>query len=117
MMNNDKPLTQSKKKKAGRPPAENPKIKRVGLRLDNTSLKILDDYCKLTNVDRSEAIRIAIKSLAAEVNFYGSPEWQSKVQQSQQLFNEATVSINKLLKDLCELKYINKEKGDNNENQ
>ncbi|OMD10623.1 hypothetical protein BJP50_28320 [Paenibacillus odorifer] len=118
MREKETPLNQVKKRNRGRPPAENPKVKRTGLRLDDESAKILQNYCEINNVDSSEAIRTAIKLLGAKVNDFGGTEWKEKVQQSQQIFNEATTSINKLLKNLYEVvPYENKGKGDKNENE
>lgn len=50
--------------RTGRPPKENPMNDRVTVRLDSESLTILRSYCEKYNVDKAEAIRRGIKSLA-----------------------------------------------------
>lgn len=52
-------------KKMGRP-TSNPKPHKIDLRVDDTTLEILDRYCKKNDVERSEAIRMAIKKLDDE---------------------------------------------------
>ncbi len=47
----------------GRPVAENPKNKRVDVRLTEEELKILDDYCQRTGVSRPQGLRDGIKAL------------------------------------------------------
>lgn len=48
-------------------PTDNPKIKRITVRLDDESSKILDDYCSQETVDRAEAIRRGVKKLKVDI--------------------------------------------------
>ncbi|MBR8702308.1 hypothetical protein IX317_002233 [Fusobacterium sp. DD29] len=50
-------------KKVGRP-TDNPKVKRITVRLDQNTLDILDRYCKENNIDRGEGVRQGIRRLA-----------------------------------------------------
>jgi metal-responsive CopG/Arc/MetJ family transcriptional regulator len=49
-------------KKRGRP-TENPKSKKISVRLDDETLKVLDTYCEKNNVSRTEGIRKGISTL------------------------------------------------------
>lgn len=49
-------------KKLGRP-TDNPKSTRITVRLDDTTLEILDKYCKKEDVKRVEGIRRGIRKL------------------------------------------------------
>lgn len=49
--------------RTGRPPIENPKSNPIHVRLDNETLKILDEYCKKENIARTEGIRRGIHRL------------------------------------------------------
>jgi len=49
--------------KAGRPKSDNPKAQKLSFRLDEHTVKILDDYCRKYNISRSEAIRIGVEML------------------------------------------------------
>jgi len=51
--------------KKGRP-TKRPMPIRVGFRLDEETLKKLDDFCKKNNIERSDAIRKAIIQLMAK---------------------------------------------------
>ena len=44
-------------------PTDNPKDTKITIRVDKTTLSILDDYCKKENVSRTEGIRNGIKKL------------------------------------------------------
>ena len=48
--------------KMGRP-TDNPKYERITTRLDQESSEILSEYCVKNNVNKGEAVRIAIKKL------------------------------------------------------
>lgn len=52
-------------KKLGRP-TDNPKPARLGIRLDADTLKMLDEYCKENDIQRSQAVRIAIIQLVGQ---------------------------------------------------
>lgn len=54
------------KKKMGRP-TDNPKSSPIHVRLDAESLEILDKYCQQNDVKKTEAIRIGIKKLEADL--------------------------------------------------
>ena len=47
----------SDKKKAGRPFSENPKAVKLTVRVDNDTVKILDDYCLRNNISRADGVR------------------------------------------------------------
>ncbi|MGG6314393.1 CopG family transcriptional regulator [Paenibacillus macerans] len=49
-------------KKMGRP-TDNPKPNKITIRIDNDTLKKLDDYCKNNDIERSEGVRRAIHKL------------------------------------------------------
>lgn len=51
----------------GRPTIENPKSERITVRLDNESVKILQEYCEQEDIDRAEAVRRGIKKLKPEI--------------------------------------------------
>ena len=46
--------------RTGRPKSENPKSNPLHVRLDDKTLKVLDDYCERTGKKRTEAIRDGI---------------------------------------------------------
>lgn len=50
--------------RTGRPPKDNSMTERITVRLDDECLGILKAYCEKYNVDKAEAIRKGIKSLA-----------------------------------------------------
>ncbi|CAK7037086.1 hypothetical protein [Tissierella sp.] len=50
------------KRSKGRPTSKDPK-KNVTVRMSNSHLKLLDDYCSTYNIKRSEAIRLAVDKL------------------------------------------------------
>ena len=49
--------------KTGRPKSENPKSNRVTVRIDDETMKTLNEYCLQENVEKAEAIRRGIKKL------------------------------------------------------
>ena len=51
--------------KVGRPKSDNPKAEKFSFRLNDDTVKALDGYCEKHGINRSEAIRIAIDSLAS----------------------------------------------------
>ena len=51
--------------KVGRPKSDNPKADKFSFRLNADTVKALDDYCQKHGLNRSEAIRVAIESLAS----------------------------------------------------
>ena len=51
--------------KVGRPKSDNPKGDKFSFRLDASTVKGLDDYCRKNGVTRSEAIRVAVNSLVS----------------------------------------------------
>ena len=53
----------SDKKKAGRPFSENPTAVKLTVRVDNDTVKILDDYCLRNNISRADGVREGIKAL------------------------------------------------------
>lgn len=44
-------------------PTTNPKNNRITIRMDDTTLKILDRYCKQKGITRADAVRESIKLL------------------------------------------------------
>lgn len=52
--------------KIGRP-TDNPKTYRVGIRIDEKSKRILDNYCNQENVNQTEAVRRGIEKLDADI--------------------------------------------------
>nr|DAS27414.1 MAG TPA: hypothetical protein [Caudoviricetes sp.] len=50
------------KKKMGRPTLE-PRPNRLSIRLSDKDLSILEEFCKLNNVNKTKAISIGIKKL------------------------------------------------------
>lgn len=50
--------------KAGRPKIDNPKAQKLSFRLDEGTVRILDTYCEMNNITRSEAIRIGVEALS-----------------------------------------------------
>ena len=53
-------------KKLGRP-TDNPKPIKLSVRIDEETLKILDDYCKRKKITQPEGIRNAIKDLKKQI--------------------------------------------------
>lgn len=53
----------SDKKKMGRPTIENPRTKRVEIRLNEEELNRLDELAKKYKTDRANLIRMALKKL------------------------------------------------------
>ena len=53
----------SDKKSVGRPFAENPKSQKLTVRVEESDIKILDDYCQRTNVSRADGVRDGIRNL------------------------------------------------------
>lgn len=51
------------KKNVGRPFAKNPKAQKLTVRVDNSNMKILDDYCQRENVSRADGVRNGIRCL------------------------------------------------------
>ncbi len=49
--------------KMGRPPAKNPKSHRITVRLDNETLKLLEEYCHSKQIEKAEAVRLGIRNL------------------------------------------------------
>lgn len=47
--------------RTGRPPSENPKDKRLQVRVDEQTINILDDCAKKANTNRSEIVREGIE--------------------------------------------------------
>lgn len=47
-------------KKMGRPKIDNPKLKQLGVRLNNTELKMLDENADYYNETRTESLRRGI---------------------------------------------------------
>ena len=46
--------------RTGRPKSDNPKSHDIKVRVDDETLKVLDDYCKRNNETRAKVIRKAI---------------------------------------------------------
>lgn len=53
-------------KKMGRPKGENNKDKVCTIRMDESTLRRLEAYCKLMNIAKSEAVRDAINMLVVD---------------------------------------------------
>ena len=53
-------------KHRGRPATANPKTMRVDVRLTESELKILDEYCQRVGVSRPQGLRDGIKALNAK---------------------------------------------------
>ncbi len=49
--------------KTGRPKSDNPKSNRITVRMNDETMKTLNDYCLKENIDKAEAIRRGIKKL------------------------------------------------------
>lgn len=52
--------------RTGRPKAENPKNNDIKVRIDSSTLKKLDEYCKQQCISKAEAIRQGIHLLLAD---------------------------------------------------
>lgn len=48
--------------KMGRP-TDNPKQTQLGIRFDEETLQILDDYCEEKKITRAEGVRVAVRKL------------------------------------------------------
>ncbi len=53
--------------RTGRPKIENPKDKRITVRLDNQSDEILTKYCYQEQIEKAEAVRRGILKLKSEI--------------------------------------------------
>lgn len=53
-------------KKIGRP-SNNPKLKKLSIRLDNECCTILEKYCTQENINKTEAIHRGIKRLEQDL--------------------------------------------------
>lgn len=53
----------SDKKRMGRPPLDNPKAIKLTVRVEATTMKILDDYCQRNNASRADGVRAGIHAL------------------------------------------------------
>lgn len=53
--------------RTGRPPIDNPKGKRITVRIDDETSNILNKYCKQENIERAEAVRKGIKKLEDDI--------------------------------------------------
>ncbi|WP_353423139.1 hypothetical protein [Christensenella massiliensis] len=53
--------------RTGRPTDNPKKAARITVRLDEESLKILDDYCGSNQVEKGEAVRRGIKKLEVDI--------------------------------------------------
>lgn len=51
----------------GRPKSNNPKNKRIAVRLDDETFQTLNTYCEQKQVDKSEAIRRGIDKLKPDI--------------------------------------------------
>lgn len=47
----------------GRPPLDNPKAIKLTVRVEATTMKILDDYCQRNNASRADGVRAGIHAL------------------------------------------------------
>lgn len=54
--------------KMGRPLSDNPKGKRIGVRLDNNTLNTLDECCEKLNQSKSDIIRTGINLVADKLS-------------------------------------------------
>lgn len=54
--------------KMGRPLSDNPKGKRVGVRLDEDTLQTLDNCCKKLDQSKSEVVRTGINLVAEKLS-------------------------------------------------
>lgn len=54
--------------KMGRPLSDNPKGKRIGVRLDNNTLETLDECCIKLDKSRSEVVRTGINLVADKLS-------------------------------------------------
>lgn len=52
--------------RTGRPPAQNPKNDRITIRFTREQIVRLDLFCQAHNLDRAEAIRIAVEKMLAQ---------------------------------------------------
>ena len=53
--------------KTGRPKSENPKSNRITVRIDDETMKTLNEYCLKENVEKAEAIRRGIKKIGQKI--------------------------------------------------
>lgn len=54
--------------KKGRPLSDNPKGKRIGVRLDDNTLNTLDKCCERLNQSKSEVVRTGINLVAEQLS-------------------------------------------------
>lgn len=54
--------------KMGRPLSDNPMGKRIGVRIDDNTLKTLDECCEKLNQSKSEVIRTGINLVAEKLS-------------------------------------------------
>lgn len=52
--------------RTGRPPADNPKSKRVTARVDEATLLKVQAYCKEKGIDQASVVRLALERLMEE---------------------------------------------------
>ena len=52
--------------KTGRP-TDNPKCYKITVRLDDSSVRIMNAYCQQENIERAEAVRRGLKKLESEI--------------------------------------------------
>ena len=53
-------------KKIGRP-TNNPKPTKLTVRVDDEAIAILDEYCRIKNIQRAEGVRVGIKKLKDDI--------------------------------------------------
>ena len=49
--------------KIGRPPSDDPRKKLVGVKLTEQELRLLEYYCKLNNISKSEVLKQGIQPI------------------------------------------------------
>ena len=49
--------------KMGRPPSDDPRKKLVGVKLTEQELRLLEYYCKLNNISKSEVLKQGIQPI------------------------------------------------------
>ena len=49
--------------KIGRPPSDDPRKKLVGIKLTEQELRLLEYYCKLNNISKSEVLKQGIQPI------------------------------------------------------
>ena len=53
--------------RTGRPKSDNPKEKRITVRLDNEHSQIIEEYCEQEKIDKTEAVRRGIQKLKPDI--------------------------------------------------